>query len=255
MGITFRGSITILSAGLLIIIAACGGSGKDSPPEQSFFRPDPATSGTIGGKVTFAGKKPAPKPIDMDQDPQCAKLHGQKVFDDPVSVSADGSLANAFVWIKSGLEGRKFEPPSEPVIIDQRGCWFGPRVMGVQVGQVFKVLNSDPVTHNIHPLAETNREWNQSQAPGAEPLTRKFATTEVMIRIKCNIHNWMRAWVGVVDHPYFAVTGADGQFQLKDVPPGNYTIEVWHETLGRQEKQITLDPSGRIDAVFEFSGE
>lgn len=252
---TVRSSASILSTGLLVILVGCGGRKNGAPPEQSFFRPDPATSGTIGGKVRFVGKKPAPKPIDMDQDPQCAKLHGQTVYDDPVSVSPDGALANAFVWIKHGLDGKKFETPAGPAIIDQRGCWFGPRVMGVRVGQTFKVLNSDPVTHNIHPLAETNREWNQSQAPGAEPLTRTFATTEVMIRVKCNIHNWMRAWVGVVDHPYFAVTGEDGRFQLKNVPPGNYTIEVWHETLGRQEKQINLDQSGRIDAVFEFKGE
>jgi len=255
MRMTVRSSASILSVGLLIILVACGGNNNDVPPEESFFRPDPASSGTISGTVRFAGKKPVPKRIEMDQDPQCAKLHGQKIYDDPVAVSPDGSLANAFVWIKHGLEGKKFETPAEPVVIDQRGCWFGPRVMGVRVGQTFKVLNSDPVTHNIHPLAETNREWNQSQAPGAEPLTRKFARTEVMIRVKCNIHNWMRAWVGVVDHPYFAITGEDGKFQLKSVPPGNYTIEVWHETLGRQEKQITLDQSGRIDAVFEFKGE
>ncbi|QQS47433.1 MAG: hypothetical protein IPM66_01870 [Acidobacteriota bacterium] len=250
-----RLSASILMLGVLIIPGACKDGEPTAPSAPQIYRVDPATAGTISGKIRFDGKRPAPKPIDMDQDPQCARLHQQSVFDDPVSVSADGSLANTFVWIKRGLDDRQFELPADPVVIDQRGCWFGPRVMGVRVGQTFKVLNSDPVTHNIHPLAEINREWNQSQAPGAEPLTRKFARTEVMIRVKCNIHNWMRAWIGVVDHPYFAVTGGDGSFQLNNVPPGTYTIEVWHEALGRLEKQVSLDASGKITADFEFNGD
>jgi plastocyanin len=188
----------------------------------------------------------------MDEDPQCAKLHQSAVSDDVIKVNQDGVLANVFVYIKQGLEDKKFEPPADPVIIDQNGCWFSPRVLGVRVGQTLKVTNSDPLTHNIHPLALVNREWNQSQAPGAEALTRRFTQPEVMIRVKCNIHSWMHAWVGVVAHPYFAVTGADGSFQIPNLPPGNYTIEAWQERLGTQQQQIVLAPSGKSDMVFKF---
>lgn len=210
------------------------------------------TAGTVTGKVEFIGKKPPRKAVAMESDPQCAQQHPNPISDESLAVNSNGTLANAFVYIKQGLEGKNFEPPVDPVVIDQKGCWFGPRVLGIQVGQTLKVTNSDPVTHNIHPLAQVNREWNQSQGPGAEALTRKFTQPEVMIRVKCNIHGWMHAWVGVVAHPYFAVTGADGTFHLRNVPPGNYTIEVWQEELGRQEQQITLAPAGKSDIVFTF---
>ena len=240
----------------LVLFAACSGVKPDasSAPAPAFFKIDPTTAGTIIGKIEFAGKNPPRKTVAMDSDPQCAKLHSSAVSDDAIAAN-NGALANVFVYIKQGLEGKKFALPADPVVIDQKGCWFGPRVLGVQVGQTLKVTNSDPVTHNIHPLAQVNREWNQSQEPGAEALTRKFTQPEVMIRVKCNIHGWMHAWVGVVAHPYFAVTGTDGTFQLSNVPPGNYTIEVWQEELGKQEQQITLAPAGKSDIVFKFKGE
>lgn len=191
----------------------------------------------------------------MASDPQCAKLHTSAVADDAIAVNNNGTLAHVFVYIKQGLEDKTFAVPAEPVVIDQKGCWFGPRVLGIQVGQTLKVTNSDPVTHNIHPLAQVNREWNQSQEPGAVALTRKFTQPEVMIRVKCNIHGWMHAWVGVVAHPYFAVTGVDGTFTLANVPPGNYTIETWQEELGKQEQQLTLAPSGKSELVFKYQGE
>ena len=200
----------------------------------------------------FTGKKPPSKKVNMDEDPQCAKLHASAVTDDSVAVNSNGTLANVFVYLKQGLEGKTFAPANEMVEINQKGCWFGPRVLGIQVGQTLKVTNSDPVTHNIHPLAQTNREWNQSQAPGAEAFTRKFSQPEVMIRVKCNIHGWMHAWVGVVAHPYFAVTGADGTFQLRNVPPGKYTVETWQEELGKQEQSITLAPSGQSEVTFMY---
>ncbi len=239
----------------LALLAACSGPQSVAPSESkpATFHVDPKTAGTISGKVEFAGKKPLRKTVAMESDPQCVKLG--KVMDDVIAVNNDGTLANVFVSIKQGLEDKKFEPSADPVVIDQKGCWFGPRVLGLQVGQTLKVTNSDPVTHNIHPLAEINREWNQSQEPGAAALTRKFTQPEVMIRVKCNIHGWMHAWVGVVAHPYFAVTGADGTFQLRNVPPGHYTIETWQEALGKQEQQITLAPSGTSELVFKYKGE
>ncbi|MBL8203217.1 MAG: hypothetical protein JNM09_03245 [Blastocatellia bacterium] len=249
-------TLLLLCAGAMLL-ASCS---KTQPQPQSTpapiaFQPDAATAGTITGRVEFAGKKPPRKTVAMESDPQCAKLHSSAVADEVLAVNSNGTLANVFVYIKQGLEDKKFASPADPVVIDQKGCWFGPRVLGVQVGQTLKVTNSDPVTHNIHPLAQVNREWNQSQEPGAEALTRKFSQPEVMIRVKCNIHGWMHAWVGVVAHPYFAVTGADGTFQLRNVPPGNYTIETWQEELGRQEQQITLAPSGKSELIFKYKGE
>jgi len=226
-----------------------------APGKVVYFKVDPATAGTVTGKILFSGKAPVHKKVDMDEDPQCAKLHKTPFYDDTVLVGKKGALANAFVYIKTGLEGKKFEPPSEPVTIDQQGCWFGPRVIGMQAGQALKAVNSDPVTHNIHPKAKINREWNQNQPEGAEAAIRKFSLPEVMIRVKCNIHAWMKAWVGVVDSPYFAVTGTDGTFEMKNVPPGAYTIEAWQEELGTQEQQVTLAASGTAAAEFKFKGE
>jgi plastocyanin len=248
-----RDAALLLSITLLV---ACSGTKPDasSAPAPAFFKVDLATAGTITGKVEFAGKKPAPKIVAMASDPQCAKLHTNAVSDDAIAAN-NGTLANVFVYIKQGLDDKTFALPADPVVIDQKGCWFGPRVLGVQVGQTLKVTNSDPVTHNIHPLAQVNREWNQSQEPGAEALTRKFTQPEVMIRVKCNIHGWMHAWVGVVAHPYFAVTGADGTFQLRNVPPGKYVLETWHEELGKQEQPLTLSPSGTSELVFKYKGE
>jgi plastocyanin len=240
----------------LVLLVACSGVKPDasSAPAPASFKVDPATAGTIKGKVEFVGKSLPPKIVAMASDPQCAKLHARPLSDAAIAVN-NNALANVFVYIKQGLDEKKFASPTDPVVIDQKGCWFGPRVLGVQVGQTLKVTNSDPVTHNIHPLAQINREWNQSQEPGAEALTRKFTQPEVMIRVKCNIHGWMHAWVGVVAHPYFAVTGADGSFQLPNVPPGNYVIETWHEELGKQEQPLTLSSSGTSELVFKYKGE
>jgi hypothetical protein len=244
------------------ILACCSGTGGKEPrteakkePAPSFFKVDPATAGGLKGVVRFTGRKPARKSIDMSGDPACAEAHHGKAYDESVVVNPNGTLANVFIYIKSGLEGKKFETPTKPVTIDQHGCWFHPRVMGIQTGQTLEVTNSDPVTHNIHPLAQINREWNHSQGEGDAPLARKFIKPEVMIRVKCNIHSWMHAFIGVLDHPYFAVSGSDGTFEIGNVPPGDYTIEAWQETLGAQEQKITVGPSGAVETNFVFKGE
>jgi len=220
-----------------------------------YFKVDPATAGVVEGKIGFSGKRPARKPIDMSEEPACVEAHHGKAYDESLVVNPNGTLANVFIYIKSGLEGKTFEIPATSVVIDQRGCWFDPRVLGIQVGQVLSVVNSDPVTHNIHPMAEINREWNHSQGQGDAPLARKFLKPEIMIRVKCNIHRWMHAFIGVVDNPYFAVTGADGSFEIRNLPPGDYTIGAWHETLGTQEQKITVPPQGKTKANFTFKGE
>lgn len=230
-------------------------AGAAKAPAPSYLRVDPATAGSIAGVVRYSGPKPRPKPIDMSGDPACVEAHHGPAVDESLVVDPHGGLAGAFIYIKTGLEGKEFEVPAEPVAIDQRGCAFFPRVLGVQTGQALRITNSDPVTHNIHPLAEVNREWNHSQGQGEPPLIRRFSRPEVMIRVKCNIHSWMRAYIGVVAHPYFAVSGPDGSFQIGNLPPGEYTLEVWHETLGAEDRTITITPSGKIEADFTLKGK
>jgi len=248
---------------LLALLAGCSTTSntpkenpaQTGPPQPSYFKVDPATSGTLYGRIRYMGKKPPRKPVDMSEDPACVAAHHGKAYDESLVVNPNGTLANVFVYVKSGLEGKTFQVPSTPVVIDQRGCWFHPRVLGIQTGQELKVINSDPVTHNIHPMAQINREWNHSQGEGDPPLERKFLKPEVMIRVKCNIHSWMHAFIGVVDNPYFAVTGEDGTFEIKNLPPGNYTIEVWQEKLGVQETKVTIAPSAKVESDFTFKGD
>ena len=245
------------------ILAACSKPGQKEPGESKktekatpvYFKVDPHTAGVIRGAIAFTGKKPRRTAIDMSGEPACVEAHRGRAFDESVVANPNNTLANVFVYIKSGLEGKDFEPPATPVTIDQKGCWFHPRVMGIQVGQVFHVTNSDPVTHNIHPLAQINREWNHSQGAGDPQLTRRFIKQEVMVPVKCNIHSWMHAFIGVLPHPYFAVSNEKGSFELPNVPAGNYVVAAWHEKYGTQEQNITLSPSGTSEVNFTFKGE
>jgi plastocyanin len=244
------------AAALLVGCSAKEKTVQPSPakaePAPVYFKIDPQTAGTVTGQILFKGRRPAPKAIDMSEEPACVEAHHGKAYDESLVVGRKGGLANAFIYIKSGLEGKAFEVPADPVTIDQKGCWFHPRVLGIQTGQVLKVVNSDPVTHNIHPMAQINREWNHSQGAGDPPLARKFFKPEIMIRVKCNIHSWMHAFIGVVDNPYFAVSNDDGTFTIKNLPPGTYTLGVWTETLGMQERQLTVAPHGDTEANFTF---
>jgi plastocyanin len=241
------------------LLAGCSGKVNTEPPSAPksepapvYFTVDPATAGSVTGTIHYKGPRPAPKLIDMSEEPACVEAHKGKAYDESLVVSKSGALANAFIYVKTGLEGKTFAIPSTPVTIDQSGCWFRPRVMGIQTGQTLQVINSDPVTHNIHPMAEINREWNHSQGAGDAPIARKFIKPEIMIRVKCNIHSWMHAFIGVLTHPYFAVSKDDGSFEIKNLPPGTYTIAVWQEKLGTQEQQITVPPHGTAEANFTF---
>jgi plastocyanin len=235
----------------VLALASCGSAPQPAEPKAAapaYFKPDPATAGVIKGRIQITGRKPAPKTVSLDADPACAKLHAGG------RIQHDNGLTNVFVYLKTGLEGKTFAVPVEPVVIDQKGCWFAPRVIGIQKGQTFRVTNSDPVTHNIHPQPRSNRDWNQSQSPEDPPLVRKFTAPEIMIPVKCNVHNWMRAWIGVVEHPYFAVTGPDGSFEIRNVPPGSYTVEAWQEDLGFVTLPVAIAPSATKDLTFTFKG-
>jgi plastocyanin len=246
----------------ILLLAGCSKQATPPPapstaaqPAPNFFKVDPATAGSVKGSVHFTGKKPVPKLIDMSEDPACVAAHQGKAHDESLLVNSKGGLGNAFIYVEKGLEGKTFEVPRTPVTIDQRGCWFRPRIVGIQTGQTLEVVNSDPVTHNIHPQAQINREWNHSQGPGEPPINRRFLKPEVMIKVKCNIHSWMHAFIGVVDHPYFAVSKDDGTFEIDNLPPGTYTIAIWQEQLGTQEQQISIAPHASATANFTLKGK
>jgi plastocyanin len=248
----------VLTAVAASLLAGCT---KSTPPPAAaprtepapvYFQVDPATAGTVTGIIHYKGPRPTPKAIDMSEEPACVEAHKGRAYDESLVVSRSGALANAFVYIKGGLEGKTFAVPATPVTIDQAGCWFRPRVLGIQVGQTLKVINSDPVTHNIHPMAEVNREWNHSQGAGDPPIDRRFIKPEVMIRVKCNIHSWMHAFIGVLPYPYFSVSADNGSYTIGNLPPGTYTLAVWQEKLGTQEEQITVSPRGKVEANFTF---
>ena len=245
------------TAAFLLFAAGCGGGGEEAAtPEEAaaveYVKVDPATAGSLSGKVTLDGKAPSNPRINMSAEPDCAGLHSGPVHAEVALVGDGGALANVFVWVKDGLEG-EFEVPSTPVALDQKGCTYKPHVVALQSGQVLSVTNSDPTTHNVHPLPRVNREWNRSQTANASAIERKFSRQEIMLPVKCNIHPWMRSYINVVDHPFFAVTGADGSFEIKGLPPGTYTIEARHERFDAQEASVTVGASESKQADFTLS--
>jgi hypothetical protein len=242
----------------LLLLAGCGGGepAAEAPKEeaattQAYVEVDPATAATVMGKVSFTGTAPSAPAINMSAEPECKGLHSGAVHPEVYAVS-DGMLGNVFVWVKSGLQGA-FRPPDTAVQLDQKGCIYSPHVLAVQTNQNLEVTNSDPMTHNVHPLPTVNREWNKSQTPGAPPIDYKFPRQEIMLPVKCNIHPWMRSYISVVDHPFFAVSGADGSFTIKGLPPGTYTIEAIHESLGSKEASVTVGDAESKEVSFNFT--
>ena len=233
-----------------VLVAACLGAVGCGEAPRVLKKVDAATAGRVAGVVRFGGVAPAARRVTMDAA-ECAGLHASAVMVEDVAVR-DGRLAGAFVWVKSGLEAYEFEVPATPVVMDQVGCMFVPRVIGVRVGQRFVMKNSDPVMHNVHSMPVVNDVYNRG-FPGKDVVQEtSFGDPEVMVPVRCDLHSWMTGHVGVVAHPFFAVTGADGQFQFEGLPPGEYVLEAWHETLGTARKAIKLGvkESGKIEIVF-----
>jgi plastocyanin len=242
----------------LLLLAGCGGgtdqaSGPESAPVET-FQVDPAVAASVSGSVQFAGEAPRLVPINMGGDEECKATHDGPVYPESVVVNENGTLKNVFVVVTAGLEGKAFEVPSTPVHIDQEGCTYVPHVVGVQVGQSLEVTNSDPTLHNVHPLPHDNVEWNKSQAAGAGAIEETFAKPEFMIPVKCNIHPWMRAYVNVVEHPFFAVTDENGAFTINGLPPGTYTLTAVRENKETQEFQFTVGAGESATAEFTFGG-
>ncbi len=213
-------------------------------------------TGGISGTVHFQGKAPVLRPIAMDKDPVCAREQSGTVLSEDGRVNANGTLPNAFVYISKGTGNLSGHVPASSATLTQRGCIFQPHVLGIMVGQTLQVVTEDPTTHNIHISATTgNRDWNVTQQPGTPSVMTKFSHPVIMVPVRCNIHPWMAAYIGVVSNPYYAVTGDDGSFSIKNVPPGDYTLSVWTATFGIQERSVTVGAGESATVDFTFTGQ
>jgi len=209
---------------------------------------------SITGTVTFSGTAPNLKPIAMDADPVCAKKHSAPVPNDVLLLGNGNTMGNIMVWVSKGLPAGKTWPvPSAPVVIDQDGCQYKPHVMGIMVGQTYKILNSDGVLHNIHTLPQINKAFNQGMPATVKEVSTKFDKAEAIFHVKCDVHPWMSAWVGVFTHPFYSVTGADGKFTISGLDPGTYEITAWHEKLGTQTATITVGANDTKTQNFKFA--
>jgi hypothetical protein len=209
-------------------------------------------SASVKGIVTFTGTVPRAKQINMAADPSCAKQHAAPAVIQEVVTDKEGDLQNVIVFISDGLGDHAFDPPTQPAVIEQKGCLYQPHVLAMQANQPLEVVNADPVMHNIHPMPNNNREWNKAEVPGSK-IDESFPRQEIAIPVKCNLHPWMRGYIAVFKHPYFVVTGKDGSFDLGNLPPGLYTLTAWHEKLGTMTQKITLgaNETKNIDFVFK----
>ena len=252
-------SLTTGSLSIFLGFVLLAGCGKKETTEEQPASPsptaapaaapiDPATAATVSGTVKFDGTAPKPAKIDMSQDSNCAGSNTAENI-----VVSGGHLENVFIYVKEGLGNRTFDVPKDAVTLTQSGCKYKPHVLGVMAGQTITIVNGDPTTHNIHPTPKDNREWNESQAPQAPPLEKSFAREEILLPVKCNQHPWMRMFVNVVKSPFYAVSGPDGKFEIKGLPPGDYTIAFVHEKLGEQDQKVTLAPKDTktVDVTFK----
>lgn len=248
----------IAFAALLALTAACGSDSSKSPqPASPAAAPDAkkveaSTAATLAGKAVFEGTAPPNAVINMSSDPACGEAGKGNVTSESIVVD-NGGLQNVFVYIKDGLGNKYiFDTPTDPVKLDQKGCRYVPHVVGLRTTQPLEVMNSDSTLHNVHGMPETNREFNVGQPVTGMKNTVTFTTPEVLIPFKCDVHSWMHAYIGVVSHPYFAVSGGGGKFELRTIPPGTYTIEAVHEKLGRQSQTVTLGEKESKEITFTF---
>ena len=212
---------------------------------------DASESAMIVGKVFFDGDAPQREKLPIQGNPECSIFHpGASVLSEEL-IAEDGLLQNAFIYVKEGLEGYTFETPTTPAVIDNRRCVYVPHIIGVQTNQPVQIVNSDPTLHNIHSYAKNSKSWNLGLPFQGMKQIKKFPAEEIMVMLKCDVHPWMSSYIAVMTHPYFAVTGTDGQFKIDNLPAGKYTIEAWHEKLGTQTSDITIG-SGDVNAAFSF---
>jgi plastocyanin len=254
--------VGLLGITVAATLVACGGnqeasnkSGDASSPSNTPAgqRVDTATAGAVQGMVTLDGTAPKNEGIKMNADPVCIRENKTPQFQETYMVGSDGkSLANVFVYVKDGLGNYVYDTPTTPATIDQKECRYHPHVFGMRVGQPLEIINSDPTLHNIHAMPKANAEFNNGQPIQGMKMSHTFDKPEVMVPFKCDVHGWMNAYVGVLPHPYFAVTDKDGKFDLPNLPPGTYTIEAWHEKAGTQTASVTIGAKETKEITFTF---
>lgn len=258
---TLRKLFALTTIVLLATLVGCSGgeteTAEDTGDDASVatFEVDSATAGAVTGKVNFSGKAPKRVALDMGGEASCAAAYDGKPMTENYVPGDNGTIQNVFVYVKSDFGGAKFATPADPVTLDQKDCRYVPHVIGVMARQTVRYINSDTVSHNIHPIPENNREWNRSQPGQSAPIEKAFPRTEMGVHVKCDVHPWMRSIVYVMSHPYFAVTGSDGSFSIGNLPPGEYTLVAVHEILGEQEMTVTIGDSETAETTFSFTAE
>lgn len=221
----------------------------------AFVATGSAFAGTITGTVTYEGKVPNLKPIAMDADPSCAKKHTTPQPSDVLVLGDGNTMANILVRVVGGLPaGKTWPAPKEPAVLDQNGCRYEPHVLGIQIGQPFRILNSDGILHNVHSLPKVNKPFNMAMPANRKETTTSFEKAENVFQVKCDVHPWMSAYIAVTTNPFHAVTKKDGKFSIANLDPGTYEIEAWHEKLGIQKASVTIAAAGDTKPIaFKFT--
>jgi plastocyanin len=251
----FRFMAAVLAVALTsLAAAACNGGDKQAVPAgppPGAQRVDEARAGQVTGRVILEGGTPENPLVKISSDPTCTQENPEGLhFED--YVVKDGGLDNVLVYVKDGLGKYYFDVPTAPVKLDQQGCRYLPHVFGARVGQPIEIVNSDETMHNVHAMPKVNREFNFGQPIKGMKNTEVFTTREVMVEFTCNVHPWMKAYGGIVDHPYFAVTSGGGKFELKNLPAGTYTVEAWHEKMSPQTQTVTIGEKETKQISFTF---
>ncbi len=215
--------------------------------------PDPATVGTVTGRIIVEGTVPPADLVRLDADPKCVALAGSSRRAAESVVMGEGdTLQDVFVYVKDGLPPRLYPIPASPVVLDQQQCRYVPRILGIQVGQQLTIRNSDPLLHNVRSEGVINEPFDIGTPIQGVEVQRTFATREVMVPFKCNVHAWMNAYIGVLEHPFFAVSDETGRFSIGHLPPGTYTLEIWHERFGIETQQVTVAAQETSDLTFSY---
>jgi len=237
-------------------LMACGGNKDGAQSSEQAATPnatvDLANGATITGTITADGAAPAPQKYPTAGDAHCKSVHPDGVLDGRWIIN-NGKVANAFIYIKDGLGNKVYAPPADVITVDQKGCIYYPRVFGAVIGQKVKFVNSDQTLHNVHSHAEVNAMFNYPQQSGSEPRVVSFDKQEIMVPIMCDVHGWMKSYAGVLPHPFFAVSDSNGQYAIKGIPPGEYTIECWHEPSDTKSEKKPVVTTQKITVAAKES--